>query len=279
MATRPALVAAAAAGAAAALYAPVAAGLAVQWYRDPDTAYGALVLAAAVVAARQRWGVVRSLPARGSASGAAALSLAALLYVAATLAADVFLLRVSAVAFAGAIVWFVFGSGHVRVLIPVFVLLVAAIPLPTALVTELTMPLQLAASRCAEVLLAAGGIDVARDGNVLILSYITLEVAEACSGMRSMVTLLALVAAYWGTTGAPTGRVLVLAAAAVPVAVLGNGLRVVATAVLAAWIGERAADGPVHEATGFVAFVVMCGVLVALLAVPLPRGRAEVRAA
>jgi exosortase len=159
---------------------------------------------------------------------------------------------------------FVCGTAHVRALAAPLVLCFAAIPLPSAVVTELTMPLQLAASQCAAGLLSTMGIDVVRDGNVLTLSYITLEVAEACSGMRSLVTLLALVAVYWGTCGASLRRALLLAAAVVPVSLAGNGLRVAATALLASRIGEDAVRGLVHDLTGFASFVVMCAALVAV---------------
>jgi exosortase len=254
--------AAAAGVAAAALYAPVLSGIVRQWYEDPNAAYGALVAIAAAAAAWQRWPRARAMPIRGSAWGSAALIAAAAMYAAATLAADLFLVRASFVAFAAATLWFVFGTAHLRRFAAPLALALAAIPLPSALITQATLPLQLAASHLAAATLATLGLDVVRDGNVLTLSYITLEVAEACSGMRSVVTLLALVGVYWGIGGPRFGRVLLLAAAVVPVALAGNSLRVVATALLAAPLGEGAARGFVHEATGFAAFAVMCTAMV-----------------
>jgi exosortase len=250
--------------AAASLYLPVIIGLARQWYEDPNAAYGCLVAGAAIFAIRQRRAALRAISLEGSWSGAFALAGAAALYLIGTLAADLFFLRVSLVAFCAATVWFVCGAAFVRALAVPLVLLLAAIPLPAAVVTQMTMPLQLAASQFAAGVLGAIGVDVVRDGNVLTLSYITLEVAEACSGMRSLVTLLALVAVYWGTCDAPLRRVLLLAAAALPVALAGNGLRVVFTALLASQMGVDAARGAIHDATGFVAFAVMCASLVAV---------------
>jgi exosortase len=258
------LAAAVVCAAAASIYAPVLTNLVRQWYEDPNAAYGFLVAGAAAVVLRERWPRVRVLPVRGSWWGTAAIATGAGLYIAGVLAADVFLVRVSCVAFGAGAVWFVCGPAHLRLLAAPLVLLLAAVPPPAALVTELTMPLQLAASQCATALLGLIGVEVARDGNVLTLSYITLEVAEACSGMRSLVTLLALVAVYWGISGAAVARVALLAAATVPVAIAGNGLRVAITAVLASRIGEDAARGPVHDATGFAAFAVMCAALAAV---------------
>ena len=255
---RAGVVAAAACAAAATIFLPVIAGLARQWYEDPNATYGSLVVIAVVVATRQRWQRLRDAPLHGSWWGGAALAAAAALYAAATLAADVFLLRASCVVFGAAAVWFVCGAACLRVLAAPLALCVAAIPPPAALVTELTMPLQLAASSLATLLLGLGGINVVRDGNILTLSYITLEVAEACSGMRSIVTLLALVGVYAATSGAALARVLLLAAATLPVAIAGNGLRVAATAMLAAGLGESATRGLAHEMTGFATFAVMC---------------------
>jgi exosortase len=269
--------AAATAAAAAVIFLPVTAGLARQWYDDPNATYGFLVAAAALVATRQRWPRLRVAPRQGSWWGGGALAGAAALYVAATLAADVFLLRASCVALSAAAVWFVCGSAHLRLLGAPLMLALAAIPPPGALVTQVTMPLQLAASQLATVLLRLMGLDVLRDGNVLTLTHVTLEVAEACSGMRSVVTLLALVAVYGATSGAARWRVLLLAVATVPVALAGNGLRVAATAVLALRLGEDATRGAVHDATGFAAFAAMCGALAAvhLLASSLPRRSPE----
>jgi len=250
--------------AAAILFLPVIAGLTRQWYEDANATYGAFVALAAVVAMRQRWSRVRMAPREGSSWGGWALAGAVALHVVATLAADMFLLRASSVVFCAAAVWFVCGPACVRVLAAPLMLLLVAIPPPGALVTELTMPLQLAASQLATLLLGLLGLDVVRDGNILTLSYVTLEVAEACSGMRSIVTLLALVAVYGATSSVSAGRVALLAVATVPVALVGNGLRVTATAILASRLGEDATLGPVHDATGFAAFAAMCAALTAV---------------
>jgi exosortase len=265
---RSAAVGVATAAAAVLVFLPVMAGLGRQWYEDPNATYGALVAMAVVVATRQRWPLLRVAPPRGSWWGGVALVGASALYVAATLVADVFLLRLSFVAFLAAVLWFVCGTAWIRTLAAPLAMSLVAIPLPGAVVTELTLPLQLAASQSAAGMLNVIGIDAMRDGNLLTLSYITLEVTEACSGMRSVVTLMALLAVYCGTMRPPLARGVVLALAIVPVAIAGNALRVVFTALLASRIGEAAVRGVVHDATGFGAFLGMGAALagVSLLA-------------
>jgi exosortase len=248
---------AAAAAAAAIVYVPVLTRLATQWIADEDAAYGVIVAGAAAVLFWQRRSRVRVLPRCGSNAAVVILAGGCLIHVIGTLAADVFLVRVSLPVVAVATAWFVAGQRYVRALAAPFALCFVAIPLPSALVTEVTMPLQLMASQVAAALLAGVGVPVVRDGNVLTLSHITLAIAEACSGMRSLVTLSALVAVYAAMRELPVRRIVVLAAITVPVALVGNGVRVAFTAVLAQYFGAAATRGAVHDATGWLAFVLM----------------------
>jgi exosortase len=137
------------------------------------------------------------------------------------------------------------------------------IPLPAVIFNQLAFPLQLFASRVGETAIAAAGIPVLREGNVLHLPAATLEVAEACSGIRSLVSLvmLAIVLGYFTGQGA-RGRT-VLALAAIPIAIIANAARVAGTAMSAEWIGPEAAQGFFHTFSGWLMFVVaFAGLLV-----------------
>jgi exosortase len=249
---------------AATLYAPVLMGLARQWLYDADAAYGWFVAAAAGVAVRQRWARLRQLPWHSTRTGAFALLVAITMYVVASLAADVFLVRFSLLVFVAAGVLFVCGPAHARVLAAPFALLLIAIPLPAVITAELTLTLQLMASRCAVTLLDLFDIPVLREGNVLTLRHVQLEVAQACSGMRSVITLFAVIGIYASLRPVPRRVVLLLVAAALPVALVANGVRIAFTGVLATRIGEAAVRGTIHEATGAAAFVLMCAALLGI---------------
>jgi len=259
------LAAAVALAAAAVLYAPVLVALIVQWLDDGDASYGLVVAIAAALVFSQRLPRVRALPLTGSPIASIFIALSAAVYMAGTLAADLFLVRVSLPAFAASCIWFTAGSAQLRLLAAPLALCVIAIPLPDAVVTEATLPLQLVASQSAAALLHVVGVPVVRDGNVLALGTVSLEVAQACSGMRSLVTLLALVAVYGAWRPLPLRRVAALAVATVPVALAGNSLRIAVTALLATTsLGAEAARGVVHEATGWAAFVLMGALLAAI---------------
>jgi exosortase len=131
-------------------------------------------------------------------------------------------------------------------------------------VNAVTLPLQLVASQIAEASLMTVGVPVYREGNVLLLPSAALEVAEACSGLRSLVSLGALsVLLAWATESRTPARV-VIVAAAVPVAVLMNGLRVALTGLASEAWGPSVATGSWHTFTGWLTFVAAMGSLMLL---------------
>jgi exosortase len=254
------------------LYASIVAGIARQWFLDPDTAYGVLLVCAAAFVFRRRLPELRSLSPVPSNAGFLVVVAALLIYVVGTITGDVFLLRMSLpVTLFGSIV-VLYGGAHARALLPSLALLALAIPLPALIVTRLTMPLQLAASQIAAGVLSLSSVPVLRDGNLLTLPTITLEVAEACNGLRSVVSLVAVAAICGAIIPLRVGRTMLLIAAAIPIAVIGNGLRVAATGFMALSIGEGAVGGTVHEVTGFVTFVLMCTATVLFLRVDAASG-------
>jgi exosortase len=251
--------------AATALYASVTARMVLQWFEDPNSAYGILLAGAAAFVFHRALPVLRSLSTDPRNWGFAVLGLGLLIDVIGTITGDVFLLRASMpVVLIGAIVA-LWGPTHLRALLPPLALLTLAIPLPAVIVTHLTLPLQLVASDVAAGVLLLSRVPVVHDGNLLTLPNITLEVAEACNGLRSVISLVSVAAICGAVIPLTTRRTALLIAAAIPIAVLGNGLRVAATGLLALSIGDVAVKGTVHEVTGFVAFVAMCLVTFVLL--------------
>jgi exosortase len=187
----------------------------------------------------------------------------ALLLIVGTLGAELFLTRASLMGFVAGAIVFTFGWRHLRILAFPLALLLLIIPIPSIVITRLTLSLQLFASSVAESTLRALRIPVLRDGNVLELSNATLQVAEACSGIRSLMALmtLALVVARFGDTRW-TVRAVILASA-IPIAVLVNAMRVAASAVAAHVYGPAAVEGFVHELMGWVMFVLAFALMVA----------------
>jgi exosortase len=164
--------------------------------------------------------------------------------------------------------------------------LLLMVPLPAVVFNQLAFPLQLLASSAGEGVLAASGIPVLREGNILVLPTTTLEVVEACSGIRSLVSLLTLAIILGKMTEPRVWARVVLAVLALPVAIAANAARVAGTGLTAEWVSPQAAEGFFHEFSGWVMFVVAFALLLAaqrLLAsrprFPITPARARVEAA
>jgi exosortase len=247
------------------VYRATIAGLFTEWLSSPEASYGLVLLTAAAVVAVRRWPqFLRASTPRGP--GLAGLGLAcagALVYVAGFLGADVFLTRVSLVLVIAGAIWTLCGWPAFRLMAATLTFLLIAVPLPALVVNEITLPLQLAASALAESMLSLASVPVYRDGNLLVLPSVTLEVAEACSGLRSAVSLgAAAVVLAWATE--PTlPRRGALVAAAIPIAVFMNALRIAASGVASEMWG-RPPTGDWHTIMGWITFVLSVALLMAL---------------
>ena len=232
------------------LYAPVLASLARQWWGDPNYGHGFFVPVFAgyvLWSERDRWS---AKPFRPNNFGSAIMLFAIGLRILGMLGAELFMARLSLVILISGIVLFL--AGHLALRSVAFPLgyLLFMIPLPAIVYYQLTLPLQLWASRLGATGLVALGIHTVREGNLLILPNCTLNVVEACSGIRSLLSLLAAVVAYGYLAEQKTWKRSVLAIASIPIAIATNGLRLVATGVLSYFFGPSIDSGVVHVALG-----------------------------
>jgi exosortase len=245
------------------MYANTFVALVRQWTTDDNYSHGFFVLPLALYFAWERRAALAAAIPQPGGSGLALIVASLLVRLAGVLGSDLFLSRISLIGVLAGTIWFVWGQRHVRILAFPILFLLLMIPLPAVIFNQLAFPLQLFASRVGETAIAAAGIPVLREGNVLHLPAATLEVAEACSGIRSLVSLvmLAIVLGYFTGQGA-RGRT-VLALAAIPIAIIANAARVAGTAMSAEWIGPEAAQGFFHTFSGWLMFVVaFAGLLV-----------------
>jgi len=239
------------------LYAPVVKLLVWQWYNDPDYGHGFLVplLSAYLIWARRDH--LRQIVRRPSAWGmAVVLGSMGFLFLG-SLGAENSLSRLSILGtICGLIVYFA-GWAMLRALTFPLAFLLFAIPFPAVVYNEIVFPLQFLASKFAtRVLEMLGLFPVMREGNVLVLPQMRLEVVEACSGIRSLMSLLALAAGYGYVVERSVAVRWLLVIAMVPLAIVSNGTRVMITAIMAHYIGPEAAQGFMHEFSGWVIFVV-----------------------
>ena len=141
------------------------------------------------------------------------------------------------------------------------------IPLPAIVFNQIAFPLQFQASRLASGLLGVAGVPVLREGNIIQLPSLTLDVVEACSGIRSLVSLITL-AIFYGYAFEPRNiRRTILVIAAVPIAVIANGVRIMVSGLLGQYWSPDKAEGFFHAFSGWLIFVVSLVMLLAFHAV------------
>jgi len=238
------------------LYAPILRHLVGQWSHDPNYSHGFFVPAFSLFVLWQdknRW---LSLPRKPSWFGLLILALAVGILTAGVLGAELFLSRISFLLAIAGLVVLVSGWNHLRAVVFPWLFLLFMVPIPNLVFNEITFPLQLLASKVAAATLPVLGVPVLREGNVIQLPAMALEVAEACSGIRSLMSLATLAVIY-GYLLEPRNSIRVaLALASVPIAVLANSSRIVGTGLLVQYWDPEKAEGFFHAFSGWLIFVV-----------------------
>jgi exosortase len=266
------------------------------WWNDENYSHGLLIpfiIIYIVWQERERFFQMKTNPSAFWGATGVALSLLALW--AGVAGAELFVQRISLVLMIASVVIYFSGFRLLRLVAVPLSLLILSIPIPQIVFNRIAFPLQLFASRCAVGAMSFFSIPVLRQGNIIELMPLgssepkRLAVVEACSGIRSLMTLvtLAVVYAYFTkpkdspttfslsqtseedfTTGHDKlkfvghflksfvfWRSLILVLAAVPIAILTNALRVSGTGVLAHYYGTRVADGFFHTFSGWVIYI------------------------
>jgi exosortase len=237
------------------LYASVLRLLVAQWWTDPNYGHGFFVpLFSGYILWHQRERWTKSEIEPSNFGLLVMLGAVALLFIG-SLGAELFTSRFSLLVLIAGIILFLAGWKMLRAVAFPLAFLIFMIPIPVIIYNQITFPLQLIASRLATVWLEVVGVPVLRDGNVLVLSNFSLEVAEACSGIRSLMSLIALAVAY-GHLAEPRRWVrYALVVLMVPSAIVTNAMRIMGAGVLAHKFGPQAAEGFLHQFSGWVVFL------------------------
>lgn len=251
----------------AVLYASAARSLALEWWNDPNYTHGFLVpLFSGYLVWRKRE-VLRAVAGPGSSWGLVALLGGIGLLVLGQIGAENFLTRSSLVLVIGGLVWFHLGGRLLGGVLAPLAFLFFMIPLPAVIFYALTFPLQSLAARNAAWVLDGLGVPVLLDGNIIHLSDIALGVTEACSGIRSLISLLALASGWAFLTLSGVYATALFVAAAVPITILANAARVVLTGIIGQTFGRVYAEGFFHTFSGWLIFVFALVCLLGLHAV------------
>jgi len=269
------------------VYATVLAKLGRDWWTDENYSHGLLVPFVIGYIVYLEFDTLKKALSKPSVwFGGLLIAFALLLLLGGTLGAELFTQRISLVLVLAGIVNYFFGGRVLRLLVAPFVLLLFSIPIPQIIFNKIAFPLQIYASQMAVWGIRLFEVPSIRKGNVIEIlpngatQIIALEVVEACSGIRSLMTLvtLALVLAYFTPTRRSSitaktfdflrdfdfWRAIILMLSAIPIAIFTNAARVTATGVLTYYYGRRATEGTLHDVSGWLVYVAALGLLLGL---------------
>lgn len=233
---------------------PILKDLVADWIRDDNYSHGFFIIPIAVyLLYRKRHELV--FPATPARSGMVLLIAGCLGLIFGVAAGEFFTTRFSLVLMITGVALYYYGAANFRKVWFSFFFLLFMIPIPAVVYNAATLPMQLFATKITSGLLQVIGVPAVRHGNVIQLPDYALEVLEACSGLRSLVTLMALGALYAYLTLQGTVRPILLFAATIPIAVVTNIFRIFVTAIAAYAISTSFAEDFLHEISGLLVFV------------------------
>jgi exosortase len=239
------------------IYVPVLIGLAGEWYSDDNYSHGFLVpLISGFLLWKKRKKLGELFSPGGDMAGLIIILAGMALFVVANAAAEYFTLRFSLVMTLFGLVWFLCGRRFVIEAWFEILFLVFMIPLPYVIYYAVTFPMQIFATKVTVKILKIIGMSAVQQGNIIRLPGYSLEVAEACSGLRSLISLLALGAVYARLSQPDIYRQIILFLSTVPIAVAANVFRITFTAVGAYTVSKELAEDFLHELSGMMVFIV-----------------------
>nr|NJM02518.1 exosortase/archaeosortase family protein [Desulfobacula sp.] len=224
------------------------------WSTDPNFSHGFLIPFVALYMIWYKKNELAEISLKPSLTGIIAIIGGMLIHMAGNLGSELFLMRFSMIiTLSGIIIYFCGFEIFKRILVPV-AYLIMMIPIPSILWNQVAFPLQLFSAFISAKAINLLNIPVFREGNILHLANTSLEVVDACSGIRSLTSLLALTGAFAFLAPLSTFKKWVLFFSAVPIAVAVNVIRLTITGAMAAWIGPETAHGFLHDMSGLIIF-------------------------
>jgi exosortase D (VPLPA-CTERM-specific) len=238
------------------LYHSILYNLVVQWIHDPNFQHGMFVPAFSLYVLWQNRNLLKNIEPAPSWSGLPVILLALFMLVLGILGVELFTSRLSFVIMLAGLILLFRGWPLFRAVLFPWAFLILMIPLPNIILQKFTFPLQMLASKLSTFMLQVVGVPVLREGNVIVLAAMPLEVAEACSGIRSLFSLVTLAIIYGYLMERRIWVRIVLACAAVPIAVVANSFRIFGTGLLVQYWDPDKAEGFFHTFQGWLIFVV-----------------------
>lgn len=233
------------------------------WYQDENYSHGFLVPIIAGYFLWQRWPDLKERRVKPDGLGFVVIVWGVIQLLAAWFGTEYFTMRSSLIVLLAGMTLLWFGRDVLKGMALPLGYLIFMIPIPYIIYDMVAFPLKLFVTRVSVAFLKIVGVVVMREGNIIMFPSTTLEVADACSGIRSLISLLAIAVAYAFLIKTSNARRWIIIFSAVPIAITTNALRVIVTGILAQWWGASAAEGFFHEFAGMAVFLLAMVMLAA----------------
>lgn len=225
------------------------------WFINPNYSHGFLIPIITGYMIWEKRHDIHSIPLNPNNTGLLVIVVGLILHLLGNIGAEFFTMRIAVIITILGILLYLMGGEITKKLVVPIAYLIFMIPIPAIIWNKIAFPLQIFASKMAEMTIRAIGITVLREGNIIYLVNTTLEVVDACSGLRSLTALLALSTAFAYLSSHSWFKKWVLLLSAIPIAILVNIIRLSFTACLASWFGEKIAQGLMHEFSGLLIYL------------------------
>jgi exosortase len=260
------------------LYHDVISKLVHDWLNDDNYSHGILIFPIACYFAWERRKRFLAEVINPAKTGIWVVLGSIALLVAGILGSELFLTRISILGVISGSIIFLFSWKHFKIMFFPIAFLILMIPIPAIIFNQIAFPLQLLASKFGENALIACRIPVLREGNLIVLANTSLEVADACSGIRSLISLLTLGIVYGYFSDSRIWVRVLISLTTIPIAIIANGIRVAGTGIAAHFYGLEAAEGFLHSFSGWLVFIVafiFIFLLHRLIVLYTPKGKSD----
>lgn len=246
------------------LYANIVPDMVMQWYQDDNYSHGFIVPIIAGYFIYTRREELMAAEVNPWTPGLILIVAGIIQLLVAWLGVEYFTMRSSLIVIIAGLVLYFFGKKVFSIALLPICYLIFMVPLPYIIYDALAFPLKLFVTKVSVASLQLIGVIVMREGNIIMFPSTTLEVADACSGIRSLMSLMALSVAYAYFLSISNFKRWIVIVSAVPIAIITNAMRVIVTGILAQWWGAKAAEGFFHEFAGLAVFALAMVLLVSL---------------
>ncbi len=247
------------------LYFRIVRDMVMDWYRDDNYSHGFIIPLISGYFVYERRRGLKSAGVKPWNAGILVVVFGLLQLGIGYLGAELFTMRLSLIVVTAGLVLYLSGKEVFSSLLLPLLYLIFMIPLPYIIYDSIAFPLKLFVAKYSVMFLKSIGIAVWREGNIIMLPDIMLEVADACSGIRSLISLLALSVAFAFFSRTSNAKKWLIVFSALPIAVVTNGLRVVVTGIVAQYWSGKAAEGFFHEFAGLLIFVLASALLLLIV--------------